>query len=960
MADPTLDPFAPREGESDIAPSHEEAARIYCQRLCDQFPALSTSLHSTLKRKLLTRRYFSNGSYWSASVHSALEHVVVDAVGAVPAHRFPFWPRVAEAVQEAVQPELGQVAPLADLSPSAPPSVLVARARRVDESIPAHDQDAVSPEAVSPEEAARIYVGLLVKQFPNLQGALEGSLRFQLAAYDHAASKKTWALSAKRAFDAKVRRAFLVTPPDMPAWPGPNAAVAAAVPTAGTSSGPAQQEESEESQEGQDQEDGLNTVEIVGALEPFALLTQPVANPLADPFDNPPVAFTLAQVLQLTPEQTGHYAEVPVTELGLRLRPANCLARERIQTVGELLATTDKSLLQIRNMGQGSVDQVVESLRDFISRHQGPGGDDPEAPPSCARTLRDEWLTFAGHPVPLPLGFSHAPGQPVVPLEELGLASEAHALLVQAGLFSLEDLLDWTWSQLFECVGEDAGQVLDALVARAHRQRRSKPEPPPTPSRDELVRMLEERWAQLPVAELRLSKSTLATLRVQVLEEPSPTPFTVSAAIRTLKDPRGLLFWNLAAFCDLWNQLVSFGLREGDALEVRRQLMQANEPPYFPDALEACRGVCSTSEWEVLEARFGLAPGAMPRTLQEVSAKRHVSRERVRQLEGAAFRKMRADLGRVISLGRSIQFLTERAGGLWMAEDAGDSFAKYFHVGEVPAANVAAMLLAAFKETQSIPRSMAGNVRGAATARRGAIYGLVTRARLYPVVIKAATRLWADSTQTIRSEEWISQVAQAMLQATRQAAREAESAFMREATREAMREAESAAEEGFVLACLRADGRFDPEQFESARANLNLEEALVETLNHLGAPAHYTHLTDKLNQLGIWKRDTTTRSVHGRLGAYPELFVCIDRGTYGLASWGLEEQRRTRDLSVLIADAAAEFLEERDEPTPEDDIVAYVMARKKCRDFSIRQRLFYDKRFHRFGPKMYGLKKWVA
>jgi hypothetical protein len=158
---------------------------------------------------------------------------------------------------------------------------------------------------------------------------------------------------------------------------------------------------------------------------------------------------------------------------------------------------------------------------------------------------------------------------------------------------------------------------------------------------------------------------------------------------------------------------------------------------------------------------------------------------------------------------------------------------------------------------------------------------------------------------------------------------------------------------------LRADARFDPAHFEQAAPRLTLEEALVKTLEEHGAPLHFTLLTEKLNALGFWSREASPRNVHSRLGAHPQLFVCVDRGTYGLLWWGLEDQRRTRDNSALIADLIEEFLKARGEPTPSSEIVAYVLARKRAHDYSVVQRVQNDPKFYRSAKGIYGLSSWL-
>ncbi|MFM7014073.1 MAG: DNA-directed RNA polymerase subunit alpha C-terminal domain-containing protein, partial [Actinomycetota bacterium] len=53
---------------------------------------------------------------------------------------------------------------------------------------------------------------------------------------------------------------------------------------------------------------------------------------------------------------------LPIEELDLTVRSYNCLKREGINTVSELIALTEEQLMNIRNFGSKSVDEVRDKL----------------------------------------------------------------------------------------------------------------------------------------------------------------------------------------------------------------------------------------------------------------------------------------------------------------------------------------------------------------------------------------------------------------------------------------------------------------------------------------------------------------------------------------------------------------------------------------------------------------------
>jgi DNA-directed RNA polymerase subunit alpha len=56
---------------------------------------------------------------------------------------------------------------------------------------------------------------------------------------------------------------------------------------------------------------------------------------------------------------------LPVEELQLSVRSYNCLKREGVDTVGDLVQRTEAELMDIRNFGQKSIDEVKEKLTEL-------------------------------------------------------------------------------------------------------------------------------------------------------------------------------------------------------------------------------------------------------------------------------------------------------------------------------------------------------------------------------------------------------------------------------------------------------------------------------------------------------------------------------------------------------------------------------------------------------------------
>jgi len=77
-------------------------------------------------------------------------------------------------------------------------------------------------------------------------------------------------------------------------------------------------------------------------------------------------------------EQLAADLALPVEDLNLTVRSYNCLKREGIHTVGELVSRSEADLLDIRNFGAKSIDEVKAKLHSMgLALKDSPPGFDP-------------------------------------------------------------------------------------------------------------------------------------------------------------------------------------------------------------------------------------------------------------------------------------------------------------------------------------------------------------------------------------------------------------------------------------------------------------------------------------------------------------------------------------------------------------------------------------------------------
>ncbi|MEA2588098.1 MAG: DNA-directed polymerase subunit alpha, partial [Actinomycetota bacterium] len=67
------------------------------------------------------------------------------------------------------------------------------------------------------------------------------------------------------------------------------------------------------------------------------------------------------------PGEGGRGADLltPIEDLDLSVRSYNCLKREGVTTVGQLIERTEEDLLDIRNFGQKSIEEVKQKLAEL-------------------------------------------------------------------------------------------------------------------------------------------------------------------------------------------------------------------------------------------------------------------------------------------------------------------------------------------------------------------------------------------------------------------------------------------------------------------------------------------------------------------------------------------------------------------------------------------------------------------
>ncbi len=102
-------------------------------------------------------------------------------------------------------------------------------------------------------------------------------------------------------------------------------------------------------------------MEIVtnGSISPDDALAE-AANQLIELFQ-PLATVTMVEEIPQEPEPSAE-AQIPLEELNLSVRAYNCLKRAQVNSVSDLMCFSYEDLLEIKNFGSKSADEVIEAL----------------------------------------------------------------------------------------------------------------------------------------------------------------------------------------------------------------------------------------------------------------------------------------------------------------------------------------------------------------------------------------------------------------------------------------------------------------------------------------------------------------------------------------------------------------------------------------------------------------------
>lgn len=161
-------------------------------------------------------------------------------------------------------------------------------------------------------------------------------------------------------------------------------------------------------------------------------------------------------------------------------------------------------------------------------------------------------------------------------------------------------------------------------------------------------------------------------------------------------------------------------------------------------------------------------------------------------------------------------------------------------------------------------------------------------------------------------------------------------------------------EHPFLEACLRThpnvEHREDGLLGLTAWAKHRTDD-IIMALRQIGHPAHYTEIAELVNNLLPEDMQAEFHNIHAQMQRYPDIFVRVGQGTYGLAEWGLE-------TAEFYSDIIERIFRECGHPLSPQQVLTRVCEERDCKETTVLMLLQLNDRFRAFPGEVYGLVGW--
>lgn len=613
---------------------------------------------------------------------------------------------------------------------------------------------------------------------------------------------------------------------------------------------------------------------------------------------------------------------IPLSELGLSIRPYNALRRHNITTVEQLIGLSTIELLSIRGIGEKAAREIRDKLQVFLNEHHlEPKKEEPldEEVDSVEQGLSGFALTL----------------HPAIPLDEVSLSSETRAFLNSYRITTINQLvvlLDEGIEVLPGMHEEMKWEIETALrrYLRSHPHLRVhttgflKAQPSVEDRGHSIIpatRLAEILDREIPLGDIPVTRLALSYEYWRMLRA-----FHIKSVLELCQQPREYWWTNSPTIVQRLEDYILWVTRQNEKV-LRNEVKDRGLNPFYRASLAHHSLDSYLHRWLsylaqrdrlIIALRYGLT--GIRATLQVVGEKFGLTRERVRQIQERAKETLLLPQAyfEIRPLVALLTHLIEQAGGIISEEELIFQVENAMIVGNI---NVLGAIHLIFDQVESVKwlRECKG-------------WGLSD----YPLDIgleiqRQARQLLEQRRAPIAMMELSRQVWELLPQ----------------------NQEKSKLSLSFIEASLRAHPDIYIDQYNHSglrKWKRSHTDKIIIALRMLGTPSHYEEITDKVRELVPSTAMISAHNIHAILGRREDIFVRVGHGIFGLKEWGLHDDGN-------VANAAYRVLKEAGRPLHFDVITDQVLQTWRVKRTSVYAALGQDDRFVNLGRGFYWLKE---
>lgn len=589
---------------------------------------------------------------------------------------------------------------------------------------------------------------------------------------------------------------------------------------------------------------------------------------------------------------------VDLSSLELSTRAYNALRRAGIRKLGALLAMTREEIMHIRNIGPKASVEIEQLLHEWAEAARRDG----EAAPATT-----------------------SPGQAI---DGLVLDELTKHRLRRCGVIGVNQLASLSWERLvadFGMAWQDV-EAIDGALSRIGRTLAKEGVLYPLGD-SELVQLAEEKGAPLDrisVRRLALTDDIKAVLRSAgigtVGELCQASQVVLNAQVGHDVGTVDQLPQRLSRYLSWIAEQESWDgeITEQDISPIYQIELAGTPLDEVLAELLACLG--SDRDRHIVMLRMGLADGE-PKTLQEIGDAIGMTRERVRQLELRAMKRLRKQCGNVktgLLLGH-IRDSLDRAGGVASTRYLAEAVQRAAKSVTADLPSAVRFLCAVDPEVRRVRRDVWG-LESFPLDEAAMIGGMVHRILRENHGFASREHLFGDlkATAVYQALNW-------------------------------------RVTDEFLVAYIGSDTgiKLMPEgDYVLAKRTATQLYAIAQALRRSGKPLHYSDIAQEADYFLPNGQSISPHTVHVQLGRVPDLFVRCGHGVFGLCEWGLQQDRS-------LAEAVYRVLAEAARPLHVERITDQVLRTWRVGRGSVNMALQTDERFYRLGNGIYWLRDLV-